>query len=125
MTTERGFTLLEVLVALMLFSIVMAGMAPAFLSQIQHNHQSEIQTEAMVAAEQVIDAYRFQDPTSLPSSGSPGDQNIAVNGRTYKVTPTFCLTSSFCSTTMRHISVVVKLNNVQKFQTETVFTQLK
>lgn len=125
MKHEQGFTLLEVLIALVLFSLVMAGMAPAFISQIEHNHASEIQTEAMAVAEQVVDTYRFSDPTSLPTSGSPGNQNIALNGRTYVVTPTFCLRSAYCSTTMRHLTVAVKLNNVQRFSTETVFTQLK
>ena len=124
-STEEGFTLLEVLVALVIFAVVMAGMGPAFLGQIRHNHRAERQTEAIGAAEQVLDSYRLMDPGSIPSTGNATPQTISIDGSSYEVRASFCLTSSFCNTTMRHITVSVWFNNEELFQTESVFTQLQ
>lgn len=123
---QKGFTLFEVMISLAIFSLVLAGMAPALVAQLKFNSRSQIRTEGAAAAAQVLDAIRLLDPATLPTSGSGAATTIAIGPRTYVVTPTYCLTSSLCSSsTKRHITVSVINNNEEVFETETVFTQLR
>ncbi len=122
---ENGFSLIEVLISLMIFSVVLAGMGPAFVSHTRYNSQSEIRSEAIAVAEQAVDGLRFTDPTQLPSSGS-SQQNIVIGNRTYNATTSYCLNSQFCSSANnRHITVAVSYKNKNIFSTQTVFTQLR
>lgn len=123
---ERGFTLLEVMISLFIFSIVIAGMSPAFVAQLQQNTASEIKTEAIMAAQQVLDSIRLQDISGLPVSGAGATTTITLGERNYVVTPTYCADVSFCvSNVTRHISISVTYANVIRYETETVFTQLR
>lgn len=122
---EYGFSLIEVLISLLIFSVVLAGMGPSFVAHSRYNTQSEIRSEAIAVAEQAIDDLRFSDPTQLPSSGS-SQQNIAIGSRTYSATTSYCLNAQFCnSTNNRHITVAVSYKNKTLFSTQTVFTQLR
>ena len=123
---QRGFTLLEVMVSLFIFSVVIAGMSPAFVAQLQQNTASEVKTEAIMAAQQVLDTLRLQDISGLPTSGAGGSTTIVIGDRSYVVTPTYCAESSFCTSIVtRHIGVTVTYAGVLRYETETVFTQLR
>lgn len=125
-TAERGFTLLEVMVSLFIFSVVLAGMSPAFVAQLQQNTASEVKTEAIMAAQQVLDTIRLQDISSLPASGAGTATTLVIGNRSYVVTPTYCADVSFCtSAATRHIGVRVMYAGVLRYETETVFTQLR
>ncbi|MFN8391684.1 MAG: type II secretion system protein [Bdellovibrionota bacterium] len=126
MRNARGFTLLEVMIALMVFSIVMGGMVPAFVAQLRQNTLGEIRTESIAAGQIILDQLRFLDPTTLPRTGSDAARNVVVGTRTYSVVISYCENSSFCSTANnRHLTARVSYNNVQYFETQTVFTQLR
>ena len=126
MKKEAGFTLLEVMISMLVFAVVMAGMGPAFIAQIRHNTQSEIRTEAMGAAQIRLDQLRLAAPSTLPASGSSAPLDVAVGSRTYRVVSSFCENATFCtSVNNRHITVRVTYNDDQVFETQTVYTQLR
>ena len=85
--SERGFTLLEVMVALMVFSIAAAGVMPVFLSQLKYNTGSEERSEAIAAAQYVLDEMRLEDPTLMEEEGTRAAITVTVNGHDYVVTP--------------------------------------
>ncbi|MBP9837860.1 MAG: type II secretion system protein [Proteobacteria bacterium] len=123
---NKGFTLLEVMASLLIFSLVVAGMGPAFIAHEKYNTESQIRTDAIAAAERALDLLRYQNPTSLPTSGTSAATDYIINGKTYSVFTVYCLTSTYCqSPNNRHITIRVKYKNKQVFETETVFTQLK
>ena len=70
MRNKRGFTLIEVLVALSLFAIVSAGVTPAIILHTRSNTESVIRAGAIAAAQFGMDNLRRQDPAGFPSSGS-------------------------------------------------------
>ncbi len=123
---EKGFTLVEVLAALVIFGLIVAGMGPIFLQQLKHNHTSEIKTEAMGAAQIVLDRIRTVDPATLPTSGNGTAQSVTVGTRTFTVTPSYCENAGFCtSASVRHIRVRVLYKNSLVFTTQTVYAQLR
>lgn len=122
---QTGFSLMEVMASLMIFSVVLAGMGPAFVAHTRHNTQSELRIEAIAAAEQVIDNLRFTDPTQLPTTGTTS-QNISIGNRSYSTVTSYCLNTQYCaSASNRHITVAVSYRNDPIFSTQTVFTQLR
>lgn len=125
-TRESGFTLVEVLAALAIFGLIVAGMGPIFLQQLAHNRSAELITEGMGAAQIVLDRLRTQDPATLPTTGFGTATTVVVGTHSFTVTPSYCENASFCtSTTVRHIVARVTYNGKQVFQTQTVYAQLR
>lgn len=125
-TDERGFTLLEVMVSLFIFSVVLGGMAPAFVSHMKQNTDSEIRTAAIAASQQVLDGIRLQDITALPTSGAAAPQTITIDGKPFSVVVRYCVDTAYCSvTSTRHLTIETSYRGERKFETETVFTQLR
>ncbi len=123
---QRGFTLLEVMISLFIFSIVLTGMSRAFIQNIRANTSTQIRTEAIGAAQQVLDNVRLQDISALPTSGSSAPQSVVVGNHTYTVVIKYCLDVTMCAlTSTRHLTVDVDYNSERVFETETVFTQLR
>lgn len=126
MRSQSGFTLLEVMISLFIFSVVLGGMAPAFVSHMKQNTDSEVRTAAIAASQRVLDGIRLQDITALPMNGAAAPQTINVDGRNFSVVVRYCLDSSYCTvTSTRHLTVETSYRGVRKFETETVFTQLR
>lgn len=123
--SAKGYSLLEVLISVALFSLVFAVMSPAFVSQMRGNRTSQLEMEAIQAANTVIDQKRLIDPATMPSSGSDSAITVPINNHNYAVTVSYCTNSGLCTgNTIRHIQINVALNNENVFTTETVFTQL-
>lgn len=123
--SQLGYSLLEVLISVALFSLIFAVMSPAFMSQLKGNRFSQLEMEAIQAANTVIDQKRLIDPATMPSSGSDAAITVAVNNHNYAVTVSYCTNSALCTgNTIRHLEITVALNNEDVFTTETVFTQL-
>ncbi len=126
MRTQRGFTLIEVMISLLIFSVVLGGMAPAFVSQLKSNSRSQIRTEAIAVSQQVMDSLRLQNPSTLPVSGSSSPEIITFGNRSYSAVAFYCEATAYCTTANnRHITVRVSHNNVQVFETQSVYTQLR
>lgn len=120
-----GFTLLEVLVSLVLFSIAGIAMAKSFTHHLSTNTRNEQRSAAVMAAQQVLDGLRVLDPATFPSSGST-TQNITVGIRTFSVTTTYCSNITYCpNNNTKHIKVDVKLRGTTIYSVSTVYVQLR
>ena len=123
---QVGFTLLEVLVAMMLFSAVSIGLAKGFILQLKSNSNSEIRSQAIQAAQVVLDRMRTQDPATFPTSGQGASESVAVAGRNYTVSVRYCVKAAFCPTsTTRHLRATVNYRGAKRYEVDTVFTQLR
>ena len=126
MRQDRGFTLIEVMVALLIFGLVSAGVAPVFVDFLKHNTASVRKTEAIEAAQIRLEELRQMNIDAIPTTGTVGPNNITVNGKTYAVYTTYCANSTYCvSANNRHLTVEVFYNSESLFTAETVYTKLK
>lgn len=123
--TEEGYTLMEVLVSLGLFTIISAGMVPSFVTYMKHNTNSQVKTEAIAVGQQILDRKRALEPSDMPTSGYDTPTTINVGKRSYEVKISYCTRSIFCSTGTRHLTAEVTYNNDLVYSTETVFTELR
>lgn len=123
---QNAFTMIEVLAAMMLFGLIAAGIAPAFIDFTKHNTAVDLRTEALAAAQQKLDELRFDNPQSMPTSGTTGPETYVVNSRTFEINTTYCENAAFCPTNnTRHIKVEVLYNDQELVQVETVYTALR
>ncbi|MCP3982236.1 MAG: hypothetical protein GY716_23265 [bacterium] len=119
----RGFTLLEAVVALGLLLLVTLALLPAFLTQMDAGTHSATQSEAVTASQQVLEALRLEEISTLPSTGSASPETVTVGQADYEVTTHFCVRSEFCDGTTRHLVVEVKHEGTKVYDVETVFTE--
>lgn len=125
-TKSGGFTLLEVMFSLSLFSIILSGLIPAFITQMRFNSASQIRSEGMQAAVEVLDELRMDDPADMPTAGASTTDSVTIGARTFQVTTVYCGDMTYCnSTNNRSIEVSVTYDNEQVYEVETVFTQLR
>jgi len=75
MMRQSGFTLLEVLVAILVLSIGLLGLAGLMASSIRNNHSAQQRTQATWLAYDVIDRMRVNRPAAIASSDN---YNIAL-----------------------------------------------
>lgn len=123
---QRGFTIIEVMVALGMFGVVSAMMATTMVQMQRTNYDNEIRSGAYNAAQLVLDDLRLQNIALLPTSGSGAVQNVVISGHTFNVTPSYCLTASDCiSANIRGIRVVVAYKGVTKYTLNTVYARLQ
>lgn len=122
---EQGFTLVEMLVALLIFGIVAASATPAFISHLRHNTAAEVRIGALAAAQRILDDLRVQNPASLPLSGSVVLTNLAGVSQHYSAQINYCLRNQFCGSASRHIELQIFHRGIEVYETETVFTQLR
>lgn len=86
---NKGFTLVEVLVAMVIIIVVLLGLVHATLLSIDYNLKNLLRDEAVRLAEQRIDELKN---ISFPSlvSGGPNCQNISRNFRNIQRQYTVC-----------------------------------
>lgn len=131
MISNQGFSIIEVMVSLGIFSIAAASMTPYFISQMGANTQREIKSAAVAVAQQKMDELRLGNPATMPGTSSAqsvgATETYTVDGRNFSVVTTYCPTgTTFCSSaSTRHIKVEVTWHNRRYFILETVYTQLQ
>ena len=111
-TSDRGFTLLETSIALVVMMVVTLGTASLFVYAINYNDGSNDQALALAVAQQRMERLRrtpFND-TSLTTLLST--ETVTSAGRRYTVVTTVCSTSD-CggSATLKVITVQVTPQN--------------
>jgi type IV pilus assembly protein PilV len=72
-SSERGYTLVEVLVALVIFSVGLLGIAGLQITSLKANHGSATRTQAVYLAYDIIDRMRAN-----PVAAIAGSYNIAI-----------------------------------------------
>lgn len=123
---QNGFSLVEVLVALGILGIVMAGVAPSFIFHMKTISRNELRSAGIAAAQQVLDEIRTLDPATLPTSGSDTPETVVVNNKSFSVTTSYCQEPTFCLTTRtRHLNILVTYQDEEIYEIETVYTQLR
>ncbi len=126
MRNEQGFTLIEVMIAMIIYLLILASMLPVFVSFTRLNTLTEIRTEAASAGAFVLDQLRLLDPITMPASGSDPAENIVVGTRTYSVVTSYCSDVTYCNTNNnRHILIQASYKGQVFYEVETVFTQLR
>ena len=124
MKQQKGFTLVEILVSLVIVGIVTAGMSPVFAAMIQQNNKAELKSGAIEATQRQIDEFRLLDPATLPSSGYT-TANITIGGRAFAVKTTYCSPSTYCTAVTRHLTFSTSYRGTAYYATQTVLTQLR
>ena len=119
----RGFTLIEVIVALAIFGILLASVPMSYIVQMRFNTHAENTFLATSAAETVLDALRMETIKNLPSHGDR-QETLTINSKDLEVITEFCKNSKYCDSATRHISIKVLLNEKVLYTVETVYTQL-
>ena len=122
---ERGFTLLESLLALAILGIALAGILPIFFGYMNVTTRNEMRTGAVAAAQEQMEALRFADPSTMPESGATGPNYIDVDKREYELISRYCIRPEYCTTNSRHVLVEVGFGGNVVYQTESVFTKLR
>lgn len=123
---NKGFTLIEVMATTLIFSVISASMASAFVSHLKLNTRNEIRSGAVAAAQRVLDDYRLINPTTLPLSGSTAAVDLTIGSRTYQATTSFCVNTAFCATgNSRQLTVVIRYRGQALYEAETVYTLLQ
>jgi type II secretory pathway pseudopilin PulG len=122
---QRGFSLLEALLAVALVATVVMGLLPAFIVCKDVNSHNAVRTGAVAAAQRVLESHRRTPPDTMPSSGSSAIQTITVGERDYEVVTHFCDAPAWCDNQTRHLVVEVDYGNETVLRAETVFTKLR
>lgn len=118
---EAGFSLLEAVVAVAVFGVVLAAVIPAFIYYAQTNLNSQRRTEAVVAAQQIVDGLRQTDFSLWPASGTV--TSLAGGNTDYQATLTYCTgTLNLCNDGARHLRVEVSKGAKVYYRVETVYT---
>ena len=124
-TRIKGFTLIELMVALALFGVAVLSMARVFANNISQNTRNERITEAIEVGTRFLDELRVQDPTTMPTSGATSVESYTIGSRQYDVTATYCGTGATCTTNLRQIHIDVKHKSILYYSVDTIFTQLR
>ncbi len=127
--SASGFSLIEVLVALIIIGIVSATFSTSVMQANSMLRLGEIKSEAQIAAQQVFDQMRLENTTTMPSTvTSNAPINITFGARTYQVVVTYCSNMTYCPPTAtsetRHLKVVVTYDSKEVYEVESVLTKL-
>ena len=121
---RKGVGLVETLVALAIFTLVLGALVPAFIHYLDTNSRTELRTQAVTIAQQVLEDLRVQDPATLPNNGTE-QRTVSYQGRSFRITIRYCRDPSLCTSTARQITVEVAYRNRRIYAAETVYTKLR
>ncbi|MGR3273747.1 type IV pilus modification PilV family protein [Acaryochloris marina NIES-2412] len=123
---DKGLTLVEALVSLLIFFVAAASIVPVFLNYTVSTINNERRTGGIAVAQQVLDGLRQLDTTTLQATGSDTLTDVSYLGKTYTPIVTYCQNPAFCTNPdSRHITLQVFHNGDEIYQAETVFTNLQ
>jgi prepilin-type N-terminal cleavage/methylation domain-containing protein len=117
-----GFTLIEVLLAIIVIAIVFSVTIPVFVSFAGINRLSEQRTVANNAVRQSLELLRNVSISTMPTSGNVV-QNQTLDGHALVITTYYCpVTTAPCNATSKNIKVEVKENDKLLTRISTVFS---
>jgi len=103
-TSQNGFTLLEVLVAIVILTIGLLGTAGLTTGVIRGNHYSKNITSATAAGQTLLESVKSSGYTNATSANFPND-TVTMGGMTFTRTTT--ITNSSPAANMKTVSVTV------------------
>lgn len=127
----EGLTLIEALVAVSILAILLAAVVPAFTNALRINTRSESRSQAVAAAQTVLESLRAQPPSAWPAYSAGGDppvQQVEVGRRTFDVTvryQEYCDASGDCFDNAREIDLEVSFRDEVRYTVSTVYTELR
>ncbi|WP_084050230.1 type II secretion system protein [Deinococcus hopiensis] len=123
---SSGFTLIEVLVAMSVLSVVMAVLVSNLLANASLNRNVELKNDAVRLSEKYMEDYRRQGGYGALRTSS--SSSVVVNNYTLTVNSTFCpsdMPSDLqCDSNSVYIRLEVKYGSKLLQKTETFFTSL-
>ena len=103
-TSQNGFTLLEVLVAIVILTIGLLGTAGLTTGVIRGNHYSKNLTSATAAAQTQLESVKSSGYANATTTNFPSD-TVTMGGMTFTRTTT--VTNSSPAANMKTVSVTV------------------
>jgi prepilin-type N-terminal cleavage/methylation domain-containing protein len=150
---EKGFSLIETVIALTTLGVCLAYAMPLFLYAKINNSKSEIRTGALIVSQRVFDDIRSKSFTTLPltdgkardpdtSNANPVLQPANINsptsqeqlltkamGRQYQTKVTYCedytTDTTVCSDKYRKFKVEVSYNGNKVYDLEGTYTEFQ
>ncbi len=125
--SERGLTLVESVVSLLIFFVALAGIVPIFLNYTISTINNERRTAGIAISQQVLDEIRQSNIAQLPAANgtttTETKPSVSHLGKDYTPRVTYCQDASYCDATSRHIKIEVLQNGQSVYEAETVFTK--
>jgi len=121
----RGFSLVEALVGMAILGVALVGVLPSFVTALDANTISEERSDAVAAAQQVMEELRQTDPADLPDSGVSDVRLITVGSREYEALTRYCTEPDYCSAGSRHLVVEISFGGRTVYSVATVYTKLQ
>lgn len=128
--SEDGLTLVEALIAVSILAILLGAVVPAFVDALRINTSSETRSQAVAAAQTVLDSLRAEPPDAWPAyvAGEPPVRQVEVGRRTFDVTiryREYCDDDGECFDNAREIDVEVSFRDQVRYRVSTVYTELR
>jgi prepilin-type N-terminal cleavage/methylation domain-containing protein len=131
---ESGMSLLETMVALVIFGSIVSAMMPLFVTFRLSTIKNDIKLGGIAVSQRVLDEIRQEKISTLPLSGRKEElpsgtstKSMDYKGTKYRVEIEYCNPSKDCDAATRYIKVsAFHLQGTEPvFQVETIYTQLK
>jgi prepilin-type N-terminal cleavage/methylation domain-containing protein len=123
---ESGFSLIECLAAIAVFSLIISFMGSGISHHVKSNERNEIRTGAIEASELQLDELRSRRGVRgvLPLTGTEGPIRSDIGGRTYEVFSEYCPSegASYCGERTRYIKVTAFHAGVKWYEVSTIYT---
>lgn len=132
--TQQGFTLIESLVAMVMFLGALAGIVPIFMTYRIGAIRNQIKTGAIAVAQDRLDEIRNTPWDQLPTGTGQNQSSepIEAMGKEYSVTTTYCPTGPVgstlinrCDTSAKAVRIEVSYDNQEIIEIETIYTDLE
>jgi len=124
MRKKKGFSLIEVIIAIAILAVALVAIVPVFTNYLQTNSSTEERTQAVALTQERMEELRLRDPMSLPTSGTE-TVTVVRGGKSYIVRTTYCSNASLCDAATRHVKVRVERGGKKVYEAETVFTKVR
>ncbi|WP_099239163.1 type IV pilus modification PilV family protein [Synechococcus sp. BDU 130192] len=132
---SKGFSLIEAMAALAVFTIIFAVSAPLFFTQQKSNIDSEVRTGAVSLSQQILDTIRADISIPKKVEDKPGrslgkeyNYNLYICTKEIETTDDGsidCSTEKDPSNPIRYILLEVEYNENKVYTVETVYTALR
>jgi prepilin-type N-terminal cleavage/methylation domain-containing protein len=137
--SNLGFSLVETMVALVIFGAMVGTMLPMFGAYKVKTINNDIRLGASAVTQRVMDDLRRANVRNLPNAGTvealpsapdgTGESTHAMSykGKVYRVAITYCSPNTDCDADSRRVAVKAYFGDGTDpiFQLETVYTELR